>query len=257
VRVLGRLLRPLSDALLPPACPACDGPAGPAALSWVCATCLLRIKPLPSPKCDRCWAPLGTGASRREPVNSTGGGPTPCTECERWPDGLGKVRSATALEGPARTLVHRLKYHGWEGLASVMARQMTSLARAVGADCLVPVPTTAWRRRMRGYNQAERIAEGLSRRLAIPVTEVLVRRASGRTQVSLQPQERAANVQRAFSLLPNGHSRVRGARVILVDDVLTTGATAAAATTALQQSGSCCIQVITFARALPQRRAMI
>lgn len=259
-----RWLRTVGDALLPPACPGCDGVAGPELASWVCTTCLLKLKPLASPKCRRCWAPLGTGGVRNEgapkeevrSVESEPGTADRCTECERWPAVLTRVRSATALEGPARTLVHRLKYHGWDTLAPAMAQRMIPLARNCSKDWIVPVPTTPWRRRMRGYNQAERIATALAVFVETPVLDALIRTGSGGTQVALQPLERLANVNQAFSLREECRSRLTDSHVVLVDDVLTTGATAAAVATVLRNSGVRSIQVLTFARALPVRGAL-
>jgi ComF family protein len=253
-RPLGHWLHALGDALLPPACPACDGVAGPASASWVCTTCRLKIKPLSSPKCDRCWAPLGTGGVRSD--NTESGQQDCCTECERWPAVLTRVRSATALEGPARTLVHRLKYHGWETLAPAMARYMIPLAGHCPKDWIVPVPTTPWRRRLRGYNQAERIATALAAFVETPMLDALIRTGSSGTQVALQPLERLANVNQAFSLREECRSRLSDSQVVLVDDVLTTGATAAAAVTVMRNSGVRSIQVLTFARALPVRGAL-
>ncbi len=241
----------IGDALLPPACPACYGAAGPAERAWLCLPCHLRMRPLQSPKCERCWSPLGTGVDRR-----TAEGRATCTDCERWPAVLHQVRSATRMDGSARTLVHRLKYDGWESLAAVMARRMVPLVADLSADWLVPIPTTAWRKRVRGYNQAERIAVELGRSTNAPVADSLTRRPSRGTQVALQPLERLANVHGAFSLLDQEDCRFRNAQIVLVDDVLTTGATAAAAAAVLQRSGARSVSMITFARALPARRTV-
>jgi ComF family protein len=155
------------------------------------------------------------------------------------------------LDSTAGGLVHALKYRGWDGLAAFMADRMAS--EPVGhlhEPVLVPVPTTSWRRRTRGYNQAELLARALAREWSLPVLTVLRRRA-GRTQVRLSPRERKENVQGSFSYLEDPGSPIRGREVILIDDVLTTGATALSAVQALESGEPAGIHLRTFARALP------
>lgn len=137
-----------------------------------------------------------------------------------------------------------------------MSRRMESLGEWAEVDWLVPIPTTRWRLRMRGYNQAEQLASALASTVQVPVLDALSRRPSRGTQVALPPHERLANVKRAFSLREQALSRLREAHVVVVDDVLTTGATAAAATDSLREAGVASVSVITFARALPHRRAL-
>jgi len=162
------------------------------------------------------------------------------------------------MEPPADALVHGLKYEGWRGLAPEMAEAMVealepSLRRA--ASLVTPVPTTGARLRLRGYNQARLLAEGVAERLGIPLAETLVRTRGGPTQVSLSPSLRRANVEGAFRAEVPPGTRLSGAHVVLVDDVLTTGATAAQAASALGESGVAEVTVLAFARALPSRRA--
>jgi len=147
-------------------------------------------------------------------------------------------------------MVHALKYRGWAELAEFMAEGMSKEGFSkMGDPVLVPVPTTSWRRRTRGYNQAAILAEALARRCSIPVVEALLRRG-GRTQVRLGPREREANVHGAFSIDVDFRSRMRGREVILIDDVLTTGATAVSAARALASGDPRSVHLRTFARAL-------
>ena len=118
---------------------------------------------------------------------------------------------------------------------------------------VVPVPTTRTRRRRRGYNQAAELASVVAEALDLELVPALRRRAGGRTQVSLQPVERNRNVRRAFSARDPEGVRVRGRSVLLVDDVLTTGATATAAARALQSAGARGVRLLTFARSVPYR----
>jgi ComF family protein len=117
---------------------------------------------------------------------------------------------------------------------------------------VVPVPTTRRRRRRRGYNQAELLARTVSDVTGRPLVQALAREGENRTQVSLRPAERLANVRRVFTLRgPEAH-RVRGVHVVLVDDVLTTGATVSAASDALERAGTAGVSVVAFARAVPR-----
>ena len=238
----------LLDFLLPAGCIAC-GTWIPSAQGGglVCGTCRSRLSPGGWPRCPRCHLPQGTG---RAPAAT-------CRACASWPETLSAARWAVALQPPADTLVHALKYEGWRGLAEEMGAAMARLPlpRNVLRDkaVLVPVPTTAERLRIRGYNQAGELAQSVSRRLEIPVMDALSRTRSGVTQVALHPSERWANVRGAFAPRGAPEGLPQGVHAILVDDVLTTGSTAAAAASVLVEMGVCSVTLLTFARALPDR----
>lgn len=136
-------------------------------------------------------------------------------------------------------------------LGELMGERMAPLLMEGGMDSVVvPVPTTPARRRLRGYNQARVLARVVARERGLALLDALDR-AERRTQVRLGPAERRRNVHGSFSLRPSRRSRIVGRKVILIDDVLTTGATAIAASSTLEEAGAEVVHLLTFARALP------
>jgi len=194
-----------------------------------------------------CWECGGTAASDR-PL---------CRECHvslRWLGGeqveLAGVRlwAAVAYEGPARSVVRGLKYRGAAGLARPMAAQIAAGAPAGLLEdpaALVPVPLHPRRRRQRGYNQAERLAEALSRRTGLPVADVLSRRGPAGHQVGRSREERLARLDGAVAVRACAQPPQRA---VLVDDVTTTGATLSACAAALLGAGSGSVRAVTYAR---------
>jgi ComF family protein len=239
------MLSSLLDLVFAPVCLGCDGciATGDSA-RLVCRRCRVRLRPPPLPCCARCGAPLrATG----RPPQLYG-----CPECVSWPESLSQARAACLLQPPADRLVHQLKYRGWRALAAPLARIMAGIewpAEVHEPAVVVPVPTTAQRVRERGYNQAQLLAHELAAVTARAMDPLLSRASGTRTQTTLQPAARAANVAGAFI----ADRAVAGAHVLLVDDVLTTGATAAECARVLDHAGACCIRLITFARAFEIR----
>ncbi len=234
------------DFFLPAACLGCgDHLALERTAELVCGRCLTRLREPTWPRCNRCGFPLGSGVVP---------GPT-CLECGEWGAELIAARSAVVLRPPADELVHGLKYGGWAELAGLMGRRMARQAippaLASGPFLVVPVPTTTRRLRSRGYNQAHLLAAAVSEGVGRPLHEALERRHGGPTQVGLHPAQRLANVKNAFVAKEDAGAELSGARVLLVDDVLTTGSTAAAAARALVQAGAAEVFLSTFARAFP------
>jgi ComF family protein len=232
VRAVGAALAELERWLLPPACLLCEAPI-PAREgdALVCGLCLTRWRRVPHPLCARCGQPSMEGVD--------------CRICAAWPPALARARSAVWLEGTARRAAHQLKYGGWTRLAQAMADAMRGLEPLTGRVCLIPIPLGARRQAERGYNQSERLAVALATRLGGTLRTDLLRRARDtRTQTALTPEARQANVAGAFT----GTGRPP-ARVVLVDDVFTTGATLCAAAAALRDAGAEAVEAVTFARA--------
>jgi ComF family protein len=151
-------------------------------------------------------------------------------------------------------IVHALKYHDWTAAAAGMAARMARLSwpSDVAAEraALVPVPLAAVRERERGFNQAERLASALATHWRLPVwPEVVTRSRRTRSQTRLTPEERSANVRHAFSVPDGAHARLRGRHIMLVDDVVTTGATLNACAAVLFDAGARTVSYVTFGRA--------
>lgn len=243
------MLNELLDFVLAPACLACDNPIDPADQArLICRACRSRLRELPAPTCQRCGATVmraGRAAAHT------------CSNCEHWPGAVRFARSACLLHPPADRVVYQFKYGGWQALAVPMAERLSRLALpdevVAEARFVVPVPTTKQRRRERGYNQAERLARAVARNRQLELVDCLSRERAADSQVALQPLARAANVAGAFRMRTHVPT-LENEHVILVDDVLTTGATTAECATVLVAAGIRCVSVLTFARALDARR---
>ena len=170
-----------------------------------------------------------------------------------WPELLAGAHAACLLESPARELVHALKYHGWRGAGDFMGAEMARRAGGAveSAHYVVPVPTSRRNLRRRGYNQAAVIAAALAARLDGSLLPCLERRSQRSTQTALNPMQRRANVSGAFVMVETFADRVAGRRLLLVDDVITTGATLVAAVEALRSAGPESVTAYAFARTVP------
>jgi ComF family protein len=164
------------------------------------------------------------------------------------------VRSAVWLGDEASTIVHHLKYDGFTRLGGTMATVMFGRIPRPQAAILVPVPLGPGRLRQRGFNQSQVIAGALAARWQLPMAaQALTRVRNTQTQTRLDPAARAENVRGAFRAraVRSARSERGKTTVILVDDVLTTGATLVAAAAALATAGWTSVQAVTFARARP------
>jgi len=155
---------------------------------------------------------------------------------------------------PASAIVHALKYEGWGDVSNEIADRMARLSwpRDVREErtALVPVPLASARRRQRGYNQSALIASELSRRWRIPVWEqVVARLRETESQTRLTPEERLDNVAGSFRAASEWREKLRGAHVVLVDDVVTTAATLNTCAKVLYDAGARIISYATFGRA--------
>jgi ComF family protein len=244
--VLERSVRATLDLILPRTCVACERAMNAEHAGLVCALCWSRLALLPHPLCARCGHP----SAGRE-----------CRFCDTLPPFVRAARSACWVPHEiSSAIVHALKYHGWTSAAREMAGRMARLSwtHDVLAEraALIPVPLARVRERERGFNQAALIADALAAHWRIPVwRDVISRTRVTRTQTRLTPGERSANVRDAFEVPGIGglqrdvRARLRGLHLVLVDDVLTTGATLNACAAALFEAGARTISYVTFGRA--------
>lgn len=177
-----------------------------------------------------------------------------CPRCQVSPPPYAAALSAADYHGAARALILLLKYRGVAPVAPFLAERLAALAPRLPAmpDVVVPVPLGARRRRQRGYNQSGEIGKQLARRLGCGYAERALRRVRETApQSGLTAAEREKNVAGAFAGAPE---QVRGKRVLLVDDVLTTGATAREAAAALLRAGASQVLLMTAARARREPR---
>jgi ComF family protein len=154
---------------------------------------------------------------------------------------------------PASTIVHALKYEGWAAVANEIAERMSRLSwpRDVIDEraALIPIPLASARKRQRGYNQSALIAHGIAKRWRIPVWEdVVIRSRETSSQTRLTPEQRLDNVAGSFRI-GRRPEELSGAHLVIVDDVVTTGATLNTCATVLYETGARIISYVTFGRA--------
>jgi ComF family protein len=176
------------------------------------------------------------------------------------PPAYARARAAVRYDDVARTLVHALKYQDRTDLAPAMGRWMARAGRELldDADVLIPVPLhwrRAWRRR---FNQSGALARAIERQSGVKLAaEALRRIRPTEQQIGLSRTQRASNVQGAFKVAPDRQAQIAGRRVVLVDDVLTSGATADACARALLRAKAASVDVLVFARVVEGHRTPI
>jgi ComF family protein len=235
------------DVALPRLCPGCREPVGDAGL---CAPCWSKLSFIARPYCER----LGT------PFAFDGGPGLISMEAIADPPAYQRARAAVRYDDVARTLVHAFKYGDRLDLAPTLGRWMASAGRELlaDADALVPVPLH-WRRLWtRRFNQSALLAEVIGRNAAVPVVHGALKRIKPTPQqVGLSQAERASNMQGAFRVPAEGKAAVAGRKLVLVDDVLTSGATVDACARTLLRAGAANVDVLVFARVVAAARLPI
>jgi ComF family protein len=233
-----RAARLVRDIALPTLCVACREPVDG---EGVCADCWSKLSFIAPPHCPRLGIPFvydpGPDMLSMEAIAN--------------PPAYGRARAAVRYDDVARTLVHALKYHDRTDLAPTMGRWMARAGAQLldGADMLIPVPLhwrRAWRRR---YNQSGVLARVIERQSGVRLrTDLLQRERATEQQVGLSRPQRASNVQGAFAVSAAGKAELQGRRVVLIDDVLTSGATLDACARTLLRAKAAEVDVLVFAR---------
>jgi len=229
LRLTGLLGR-LRDLLFPLRCPGC-GLRG----SQLCDACQEHVPWLGPEVCPLCAVPRRSG--------------WPCGRCRDDPGRLDGVRAACRFDGLARQAIHELKYRGVRSRADLLADFVVQPieARPLSMELLIPVPLSDRRRRERGFNQAELIAQALAGRIGVPIAADCLRRGRHTApQVGQNAADRSTNVAGAFICSAPG--AVCGRRVGIVDDVMTTGSTLRACADALRAAGAARVFGVVVAR---------
>lgn len=234
------LARGLRDVLFPPSCLHCGEVVERSRLRHVCAACEPLVVRVAPPCCPCCGHPFFGEAS----------GERLCVHCEGLRPEFGEGRTAVLFKGPARALVHELKYRqglfALEDMVALMADNPHTAEFLRGAR-LVPVPLHPRKKRERGYNQGEELARTLAARLGggTEVEVLLERVVDTQTQTNLDREGRRANLKNAFALSPRASIKPN-LRYVLIDDVFTTGSTLNACAAVLRRAGCLNVDVCTF-----------
>ena len=235
------------DLALPTLCPACREPV---AENGLCAPCWSKLSLIAPPYCERLGIPFaydpGPGVISMQAIAD--------------PPAYHRARAAVRYDDVARKLVHALKYGDRHDLAPTMGRWMARAGRELldSADALIPVPLH-WRRLWaRRFNQSALLAGAVSDVSGVSVADLALKRVKATAQqVGLTQAERAQNVQGAFQVPAERKAEIAGRRLVLVDDVLTSGATSDACARALLRAGARSVDLLVFARVVDVVRAPI
>ncbi|HAB19357.1 MAG TPA: ComF family protein [Verrucomicrobiota bacterium] len=227
----------------PNVCQLCQDEEATAAEGYVGSNCRRQLRYLQPPYCHRCGLPFRGAITQA----------FECANCQEVDFAFESVRAAVLAEGVALEVIHRFKYQQARWFEPFLSDLLVAAAKPVltgaGWDLLVPVPLHPVKQRHREFNQAERLARHLGKAAQLPVRTDLVRRIEPTlTQTRLSRAARAANVRRAFRGVTG--KPIEGAAVVIVDDVLTTGATTDAVARQLRRMGAARVCVWAVARAV-------
>ena len=235
--LLNRVSQALLHILLPETCAHCREDLAWNAEDPLCSPCLSKLRWLEPPHCERCGTPLG-------------GGGRFCFSCRGKTFFCERIRSALRYEPVLQSCLYRFKYEGKAKLAGPlgewMAERFPHFPELRSATLLVPVPLHPHRLRERGFNQAELLAQVLSKKLGIPTRTILRRIRPTHPQWNLDRKKRLTNVSDAFE--PAQPEKLQGESVLLIDDVATTGSTLEACAGALRRAKAGKVWAWTLAR---------
>jgi ComF family protein len=240
----------LLDLVFPPFCPVCQRRLGEGRRDPLCGVCWDGLERIAPPCCRVCGLPFARLPDLEGPPAPRAG---VCGRCRRRPPAFTYARAAVRYGEVAREAVHALKFGGRRALAAplgdLIAEMGTGGLPAGTPDLLAPVPLHPRRERERGFNQALLLARRVGQVWGVPVcADILARTLATRPQTELNAETRWANVRGAFSL--RRPTLVAARHVVLVDDVMTTGATLTACARCLAAGGAFTVGVLTVARAI-------
>jgi ComF family protein len=241
-----RALGALSDVVMPPVCLVCRTPVG--GHDALCARCWRDIDFIRPPLCDRLGIPL--------PFDT--GGPMISAAAASEPPPYDRARAVAAHAGSMRTLVHALKFHDRHDVRRLLGRWLIEAGRELVADAEIVVPVPLARRRLlaRRFNQAAVLAREVARLTGLGYEPLLLERTRATaSQIGLSRGQRQRNVAGAFTVPPRLEDRARGRKILLIDDVITTGSTVGACARVLRRAGAERVDVLALA--LVTDRALI
>jgi ComF family protein len=246
-----RALSTVADFLVPAQCLACHTAVD--AQNMLCGGCWRQMHFIRAPLCDRLGIPLPGGVAATGRIVSSAALADP-------PD-YDRARAVAHFTGTLRPLVHRLKYSDRQETRALFGTWLTEAGRELtaNADVLIPVPLNRMRLLWRRFNQSALLAHEVSRQTGVPVDAMaLIKRKPTPPQVGLTQAQRYDNVAGAFAVTQAGRDRIQGRHVVLIDDVITTGATVSACARVLRRAGAAHVDVLAlglvtdFARATPR-----
>lgn len=226
----------LLNVFFPPACISCHTRLTDQKV-WLCGSCFEKLSPMPEQRCPKC------------------GYQTEGTECSNCAENHYVFTQAVAVflyEGPAKAMVHALKYRGLYAIADWFANRMYMVLqnepKLMETECVAAIPLHGVRKRVRGYNQSAKIAEALAGKMGKPyLDQALVRKVNTETQTHLSAAARRNNLQDAFKA---GRDDVSGKKVLLIDDVFTTGTTVNEASKVMLKAGAVEVYIMTACHGL-------
>ncbi len=222
---VGRPVERALDVLFPPQCVGCRRIG-----RWICARCWDQMPWLLDERCGVCDAPSALN---------------PCACCGPGAGSLDALLAVARFDGVVREAIHTLKFDGRHAISSLMGVLMAQACCSVAVDLVVPISLHPARRRQRGYDQAALLARAAARELGRPCDDVLRRVRRTAQQAMLAPEERRENVAGAFE----ARRRLDGRRIVLIDDVFTTGATMQSAAAAAKEAGAGWVGGVVFGSA--------
>lgn len=234
------ILKGLIDLIFPPLCAFCGTPLAEDEGGEICPGCLGSVRFISPPICPTCGVPF----------DSQSGDDHLCGQCLQGKWHFGSARALGLYDGPIREAIHALKYEGKSFLAKPLVGLLDRAYPFIdygSYDLLVPVPLHPKRLRERGFNQALVLARAIGRKAEVPCTGFVLRKTRpSAPQIDLSPKEREKNVKGSFAVADP--TKVRGKRVLLIDDVMTTGSTVNECARVLLKAGAGWVGVFTMAR---------